>query len=63
MKVKKLKQLLDKIPDDLEIRIRTANPSIGPIASVGIDQVYQGIDWDQGNFIILPDKKVKYETA
>ena len=39
-----------------EMRVRLTQPSVAVSASVGIDYIYSGIDWDNGMMFLMPDK-------
>lgn len=39
-----------------EMRVRLTQPSVAVNASVGIDCIYSGIDWDNGMMFLMPDK-------
>ena len=39
-----------------EMRVRLQQSSVAVSASVGVEYIYSGIDWDNGNMFIQPDK-------
>ena len=43
---------------DRELVIQLSAPSIGCCASVGVKEIYPGIDWDQGRVLIVPEQKI-----
>ena len=60
----RLQELYDRIGSQLkinrdakewEVRIKTANPSIGPMSSDGVYSAGPGIDWDHGKYFIFPE--------
>ena len=52
-----LVQVLQNKDCDLEVQIKIYNPNhLGGSATVDIDKVNQGIDWDRGKIIITPSK-------
>jgi hypothetical protein len=42
--------------DDCRVSVKTASPSIGPMSSSPVKGAGFGFDWDNGNFIIYPEK-------
>ena len=38
------------------VRIRLDQPSVGPVAMMDIGEAYAGFDWEDGSFILLPEK-------
>lgn len=56
MKVKDLKDVLDNQPPDNVVRIPCyfVRTTIGPRASVQLEEVRAGFDWDQGTSFIVP---------
>lgn len=54
-------ELVEKLITDpyfgkYEMRVKLKQPSIAVSASVGIDYIYSGIDWDNGMMFLMPDK-------
>lgn len=41
---------------DDEVAIELGSPSVGPHASVGVETVYAGFDWDNGKLLIVPQE-------
>lgn len=53
------KMKFDSVPyDNYEVRIVIDRPSVGPIATVGIKSFHQGIDWENGMFLIKADEVI-----
>jgi hypothetical protein len=66
MKLKELKSKIDFIFnsrrqsdfDELEVCLSIAKPSIGPRATIAINNANIGIDWNGGQFILSPEVPV-----
>ena len=39
-----------------EMRVRLNQPMVAVSASVGVDYIYGGVDWDDGVMFLMPDK-------
>lgn len=64
MKVKELRELLENVDGELEVRIPVAfeKSTLGPQPSVHINErIYEGFDWDSGNLFITPKVQAGYQ--
>jgi len=62
MTLRELKEKVDRAfdrlkekEDDLEVVIPNNKPSMGPISTTKIKSASQGIDWENGLFVIIPE--------
>jgi hypothetical protein len=67
MKLRELKQVLTRHQriqeeEEIEVVIRIAKPSVGPIATEEVCSAYFGFDWDRGKFIISPETPLTPKT-
>lgn len=55
-----LEWLLNQSSDNanLEVRIPTNLPSIGPISTTGVIDIIGGFDWESGMLLIIPENKL-----
>lgn len=45
-------------PEDISVLITTKDPSIGPRASVGVEGLFMGFDWESNQLRIEPAEKI-----
>lgn len=69
MKLVELKEKIDRIlelhkedGEDLDVRIVTQDKSIGARATVGIDNISVGFDWELGKALLVTDNPIYQET-
>lgn len=62
MTLRELKERVDRAfnrlregDDDLEVVIPNNKPSMGPISTTKIKSASQGIDWENGLFVLRPE--------
>lgn len=60
MKVRDLKAIIARLPDDdeLVVAVKTLHATIGPRPSIGVQSIYSGFDWERGQTIITPTEGV-----
>jgi hypothetical protein len=58
MKVSELKYILERVDDDNEVMIAIKLPytTVGSIPMASVKSAYNGVDWEQGKFILYPDE-------
>lgn len=62
MKIKDLKEMLNKTPDhylDQEVQVVLSIPSIGPTATSEVENASLGFDWDKGLLLKTKEKLVE----
>lgn len=62
MKVKQLKEILERTDDDLEVVVILSQPSMGPRANMQIESAHRGIDWEKNYFCMEPKAPISEKT-
>lgn len=63
MTVKKLKELLERVDDDLRVTISCETPECWVCpdgCTVDLKSAYMGIDWHGHEFVLIPERRLIY---